>query len=112
MIFNVMHQCVCVCSHHSEELLRPEDVFLHCVGILLHLGDQQGQTAGLGPAGGGEGVRKEDEAESSDQILCYRESAECFPFRAPRRPKFSVSETHLTVEVALLSFQFALFHTT
>ncbi len=38
-------------SHHSQQLLRAEDVFLHLVGILLHLGDQQGQAAGLAPAG-------------------------------------------------------------
>lgn len=46
-----MSALVCACSHHSQQLLRPEDVFLHLVGILLHLGDQQGQVAGLAPAG-------------------------------------------------------------
>lgn len=36
--------------HHSQQLLCAQDVLLHLVGVLLHLGDQGGQHAGLAPA--------------------------------------------------------------
>lgn len=57
-------QCVLVCSHHSQQLFCPEDVFLHLVSIVLHLGDQQGQAAGLVPAGWEEKSQTESQAQT------------------------------------------------
>lgn len=38
-----------VATYHCEQVFRPKDVFLHLVGILLHLQNQKGQAAGLAP---------------------------------------------------------------
>ncbi len=62
--FVFVFQCVLVCSHHSQQLLCLEDVFLHLVSIVLHLGDQQGQAAGLVPAGCEEKSQTEPEAQT------------------------------------------------
>lgn len=48
-------RCCQLRTHHCQQLFRPQDVFLHLVGILLHLQNQESQAAGLAPAVGGGG---------------------------------------------------------
>ena len=64
--------CLCSsCSYHSQQLFRPEDVLLHLVGILLHLGDQQGQATGLVPAGRGGKKNHRSDPLSITQVFSF-----------------------------------------
>lgn len=56
---------MCVHPHHSQQLLRSQDVSLHLVSILLHLGNQECQAAGPRPVGrGGSGAQNSLEVVS------------------------------------------------